>query len=193
MRHSRPAASAAFAAVIIAAAAVGRIAAGGPGAAPPAATAAPDLPAEKQAIADALRQRQATAPRGDKAHDPGRPAPAPVAEQAPVGMLGALNAPVSGSLFTPTSAWAGWAGTTTYYLVWAGYATDSPGTGLVFVERRSGSAGSLDDTLPSATALVTPAGVSGAVRIVGASGTVLTLADASGAMASFNPATAPVQ
>ncbi len=193
----RAATAASLASVLLAAVAVSQIVAGAPAPspAPSASAGTSDLPADKQAIADAQRQRQLTAPRGNKAADPGRPAvnTAVAAEQAPVGMLGTLNAPVSGQQFTPTNAWAGWTSDTTYMMVWAGYATDDTGAGLVFVISRPGSGGAVDDTAPVASVLFTPSGTSGPLKIVSASANILVLADSNGHTVNFDPTTAPVQ
>lgn len=197
MRYPIRAAAASVAAVLLAAVAVSQIVAGSPthSAAPRAAGAASDLTADKQAIQDALHQRQLTAPRGNKTADPGRPAAnaAVAPEQAPVGMLGALNAPVSGQQFTPTNAWAGWTNSTRYTMVWAGYATDDTSQGLVFVIRRSGSDGAVDHSAPPVSVLYTPSGTVGALKIVGASANILDLADSGGQTVKFDPTTAPVK
>src|SRR5438552_2892810 len=95
MRHPIRVIAVAAAAVALAVSAGGLISAAEP--------TANNLPAEKQALEDAAASFRATAPKGDKAHDPGRPLDAQTDGPPDTGLLGAFNAPISGSEFTPTN------------------------------------------------------------------------------------------
>jgi len=96
------------------------------------------LPPEKAAIASAAAALQSTAPRADKSTDPGRPVVIETDPPPEVGMLGQVNAPAPGGIFTPTNAWAGWVDAKTYIQVWAGDQPEYGGGGLMLVMRRPG-------------------------------------------------------
>jgi len=90
MRYPIRATAASLAAVLLATVAASQIVAGAPApsASPSASAGTSDLPADKQAIADALRQRQLTAPRGGQGGRSGPPrhdvwAGPPIAGPAP--------------------------------------------------------------------------------------------------------------
>ena len=147
------------------------------------------LPADKQALEDAAAALRATAPKGDKAHDPGRPVNTQTEGPPETGLLGPFNAPVSGTEFTPKNAWAGWTNATTYTQVWAGDSPRDPGHGLVFVVRRRGANGILDDSLAPVPALIKAPAAGGPLRIVRVEGDELIVANPGGHEFRFNPAT----
>lgn len=151
-------------------------------------TIATVLPPTKQALEDAAASYRATAPKADKAADPGRPVDTQTDGPPETGLLGAFNAPISGTEFTPENAWAGWINAKTYVQVWAGYSPEAPDIGLVFIVRRSGSNGRLDDGEPPAGSLVNAPKGDGPLEIVRAVGTKLIMADAQGRQAQFDTA-----
>jgi hypothetical protein len=148
------------------------------------------LPADKQALEDAAAAFRAKAPKGDKAHDPGRPVDTQTEGPPETGLLGAFNAPVSGTEFTPTNAWAGWTDANTYTQVWAGNSPKDPGHGLVFVVRRHGANGILDDSVAPVPALIKQPAAGGPLRIVRVEGDELIVANPGGHEFRFKPASA---
>jgi len=168
------------AALALAATSIGIISAASP--------AAEKLPAEKQALVDAAASFRANAPKGDKAHDPGRPVDTQTDGPPETGLLGAFNAPISGTEFTPKNAWAGWTDAGTYTQVWAGSSPSDPGNGLVFVVRRHGSSGILDDSVAPAPTLIKSPAVGGPLQIVRVDGSELIVANPGGREFRFNPA-----
>jgi hypothetical protein len=146
------------------------------------------LPAEKQALEDAAASLRANAPKGDKAHDPGRPVDTQAEGPPDTGLLGAFNAPISGTEFTPKNAWAGWTDASTYIQVWAGNSPTDPGNGLVFVVRRHGANGILDDSVAPVPALIKAAAAGGPLHIVRVEGDQLIVANPAGREFRFNPA-----
>jgi hypothetical protein len=149
---------------------------------------ASDLPSEKQAQESFALAQRSSGPVADKSTDPGRPVVVQVDPPPAVGLLGQVNAPVSGSEFTPTNAWAGWIDPTTYVQVFAG---DSPaGGGRMFVLRRTGHGGHLDaDSSPTAS-FVLPPEPGGPLDIVRVEGTKLIVANHHGREFSFDPVSA---
>jgi hypothetical protein len=148
------------------------------------------LPPAKQALEDHAARHRATAPKADKAHDPGRPLAVQVDPPPDTGLLGLVGAPVPAGVFTPTSAWAGWTTPTTYVQVFAGDSPDHPGRGLVMIVRRTGRDGRLEPTIAPVTAFVRPPAAGGPLRIVRADGTRLVLVNPGGREFVFQPATA---
>ena len=118
-----------------------------------------ELPPDKQAMERMAAEHQREGATRDKVTDPGRPAidqpdPPPL-----TGLLGSVQAPVFGEIFTPVNAWAGWVDATTYVQVWAGFSPSTPGRGYVFVGRHTGSNGRIDHVVEPSTSLVAaPAG-----------------------------------
>ena len=104
------------------------------------ATCAPvaALPSQKAAMESRAAAIRSSAPVGDKSSDPGRPVIDQTDPPPEVGLLGNVNAPVSGAIFMPTNEWAGWIDPAMYVQVWAGSKGDGTGTGMVFVIRRRG-------------------------------------------------------
>jgi len=144
------------------------------------------LPPEKQAILDAEASfRTAGQPR-DKSKDSGRPLI--VQEDPPplTGMLGAVQAPTFGGVFTTTNAWAGWVNPTTYVTVYAGAPSGSPADGELFVVTRTGRDGRLDGAGPSGQ-LVSVPGSGGPLRIVRIDAGDVIVANPGGQEFRFNP------
>jgi hypothetical protein len=182
MRHSiRFVAAAAVFATVIVAVAAGAMAAANP--------TRDQLPPEKQAQVDAAASLRVSAPRADKSNDPGRPIAAPADTSPETGLVGAVNAPISGSLFTPQNEWAGWTSATTFTQVWAGAAPGDTGHGLVFVVRRSGDGRLLDDESAPITSLVEAPAIGGPLKIVRVENGNLVIANPGGHEFIFNPAT----
>lgn len=169
------------AALALAATSIGIISAASP--------AADKLPADKQALEDAAANFRANAPKGDKAHDPGRPVDTHTDGPPETGLLGAFNAPVSGSEFTPKNAWAGWTDAGTYTQVWVGNSPGDPGNGLVLVVQRRGASGILDDSVAPVPTLIKSPAIGGPLRIVRVDGSELIVANPGGREFRFNPAT----
>ena len=76
------------------------------------------LPSEKVALESFAAASQSAAPRADKSTDPGRPIVIQTDPPPDVGLLGQVNAPAPGGVFTPTNAWAGWIDASTFVQVW---------------------------------------------------------------------------
>ena len=146
------------------------------------------LPPEKQALEDFAAANQANAPIKDKAKDPGRPVNTAIDVPPDTGLLGPVNAPVPGGVFTPTNEWAGWVDATAYLQVYAGDSPENPNTGVVFVVRRFGSNGHLDPNLDPVTTFINPPAVGGPLKIVRVEGGELIIANPGGHEFRFNPA-----
>ena len=182
MRHSiRFVAAAALFATVIVAAAAGAMTAANPARDP--------LPPEKQAQVDAAASLRVSARRADKANDPGRPIAAQADTPPETGLVGLVNAPISGSLFTPQNAWAGWTSATTFTQVWAGAAPGDAGHGLVFVVRRMGDGHILDEGSSPVTVLVAAPAIGGPLKIVRVENGNLVIANPGGHEFTFNPVT----
>jgi hypothetical protein len=145
------------------------------------------LPAEKQALEDFAKTHRDTGPKVDKSKDSGRPAALQTDPPPDTGLLGAVGAPIDGETFTATNEWAGWTSPTTYVQVYAGDSGDNPGRGLMFVVRRTGSGGRIDNAVTATTALITPPALGGPLRIVRVEGTDLVVVNPAGREVSFNP------
>ena len=133
---------------------------------------------------------RSSAPVADKSSDPGRPA-AQTDPPPELGLLGNVNAPAPGSVFTPTNEWAGWVDRSTYVQVWAGTKGDGSGAGVLFVMRRQGIGDGIHldpNSEPTAT-FVEPPRPAGALRITAVADGKLHIADASGDELVFDPAT----
>lgn len=147
---------------------------------------ASDLPPEKQALESFAAAQQSSGPAADKSADPGGPLIVQTDPPPLVGLLGQVTAPISGSVFTPTNAWAGWVDQSTYVQVYAG---DSPAAGgLMFVLRRKGSGGQLDPNASPATRFVPPPESGGPLVIVRVESDRLIVANQQGDEFRFDPA-----
>lgn len=147
-----------------------------------------DLPSEKQAQESMALAQRSSGPVADKSTDPGRPVDGQVDPPPAVGLLGQVNAPLSSSDFTPTTAWAGWTDPTTYVQVWAG---DAPaGGGLMFVLRRTGHQGHLDPESSPTGSFVKPPEPGGPLTLLRVEGTRLIVANQHGREFSFDPVSA---
>lgn len=147
------------------------------------------LPPEKAAQESFAADHRANAPSHDKKDDPGRPAAAPADEPPDTGLLGEVNAPVPGGVFTPTNAWAGWTDPTTYTQVYAGTSPENS-KGLIFVVRRPGEKGLLTPGAEPVATFINPPSVGGALRIVRVDGDDLVVANPGGHEFHFRPADA---
>jgi hypothetical protein len=153
------------------------------------AACAGQLPSEKSALESFAAEHRDNAPTNAKQDDPGRPAAGPADEPPDTGLLGKVNAPVSGGVFTPSNAWAGWTDPTTYTQVFAGIDPDS-GKGMVFVVRRPGADGVLTPDAEPMTTFISPPGVGGALQIVRVDGDELVVVNPAGTEFHFRPADA---
>jgi hypothetical protein len=148
-----------------------------------------DLPAAKRAIEDTSAEHQREGATRDKNTDPGRPAIVQADPPPLTGLLGNVNAPIAGEIFTPVNAWAGWVDPTTYVEVWAGISPATPGRGFVFVGRHTGADGVIDnDVLPTTSLVAAPAGRS-PLKILRVDGDVLILGSPDGRKFRFDPST----
>lgn len=148
------------------------------------------LPPEKQALEEAARLHRLQAPVRDKATDAGPAAGAAGAadEWVPeTGMLGAVNAPVPGSQFTTTSAWAGWLTPTTYVIVHAGGPSANVAAGAVFIERIEGAGGRISSRSAPVRSLVRAAGAGGPLTVVRVEAGVVIVATPSGRELRLRP------
>lgn len=151
---------------------------------------ASELPPAKQALETFAAEFRSSAPRADKASDSGRPLVDQTDPPPDTGLLGHVNAPVSGSVFTPTNEWAGWVDATTYVQVYAGHSPGQPGPGLMFVVRRAGSDGHLDPESSPSTQFVSPPEPGGPLEIVRVDGSELIVSNPQGQEFRFDPASA---
>jgi hypothetical protein len=149
-----------------------------------------ELPPDKQALESVAAEHQREGATGDKITDPGRPVAAASDPPPLTGMLGNVQAPIFGEIFTPVNAWAGWVDGTTYIQVWAGVSPSKPGRGYVFVGRHTGANGAIDHDVPPTTSLVAaPAGRS-PLKILREDGGILILGTPDGLEFRFDPASA---
>jgi len=147
-----------------------------------------ELPPDKQAIERIAAEHQREGATRDKVTDPGRPVVDQPDPPPLTGLLGNVNAPIAGEIFTPVNAWAGWTDETTYVQVWAGTSPSKPGRGYVFVGRHTGANGVVDHTVQPTTSLVAaPAGRS-PLKILRVDGDTLTLGTPDGLTLRFDPA-----
>jgi hypothetical protein len=124
------------------------------------------LPPEKKALQDAAAAFTNSGAPGDKSKDPGRPLVIQVDPAPATGMLGPVQAPTSGAIFSTTNAWAGWLDESTFVIVYAGAPSDDPTKGLVMIVRWTGSKGLLHpDVEPSGNIVSAPV-IGGPLRIV---------------------------
>jgi hypothetical protein len=153
---------------------------------------ADELPPAKRALETFAAERQANAPRADKSADPGRPVDAETDPPPETGLLGMVNAPVLGAIFTPTSAWAGWTDSSTYVQVFAGDTPEHPGRGAMFVLTRPGIGdGAHIDPNGAPTALfVDPPKPGGPLTIVAEKGGKLIVRNQKGKEYAFDPVSA---
>jgi hypothetical protein len=149
------------------------------------------LPPEKQALEDLASANRVAGHPADEAADPGRPLVLQTDAPAPVGLLGVLDAPISGSEFTPTNACAGWIGGE-YVRVWAGAPSQTPKDGLLLVIRQAGSNGRPDSDAPAARSLVALPLVGGPPRIQAIEKNQLVIANPDGSTVRFDLASGDV-
>lgn len=156
------------------------------------ATAAPpkeDLPPEKQALVDSAEAHQNAGQPGDKSKDRGGPLVIQVDPPPRTGLLGAVAAPVPGTIFTAVNAWAGWVDPTTFSQVYAGSPAEDRGKGLLFVIRRPGANGLLEPGAEPEVKILPAPIAGGPLKIVRVEGDRLILANPGGQEMTFNPAT----
>jgi hypothetical protein len=151
---------------------------------------ASELPPAKQALETFASEFRSNASKADKSSDPGRPLVDQTDPPPATGLLGQVNAPISGSVFTPTNAWAGWVDTNTYVQVYAGDSPGQSGRGLMFVVRRAGSDGHLDSESSPSTQFVSPPEPGGPLEIVRVEGSELIVSNPQGHEFRFDPASA---
>jgi len=153
-----------------------------------AASPGPVLPPAKQALVDSADAFQHSGKAADKHAD----SRAPVVQQTDpppaTGLLGPVGAPMPGTTFTTTNAWAGWVNSTTYVLVYAGGPGDDPSAGLVLVMRYTGNNGQLDPNAASDSQLIAPPAPGGPLRIVAFAAGQLVIANLAGRQFNFDPA-----
>lgn len=148
------------------------------------------LPPEKLAFEDFAASHRADAPKVDKSKDGGRAAAmaATVPDEPPdTGLLGPVNAPMPGGVFTPVNAWADWTDATTYTQVYAGDASDKPGSGMVVVVRRSGADHLLTSGASPTITTVAPPLTGGPLRILRIESGKLVISNPAGRELRFDP------
>jgi hypothetical protein len=154
-----------------------------------AAAPVSQLPPEKQALIDYANSVRLGGTPGNKAKDAGRPLVVQV-DPAPVtGLLGGVQAPISGGQFTTNNAWAGWVNSTTYVITYAGAPSGDPTRGMIFIERHGGNAGVLDSAVDPVSSLVAAPAVGGPLQILRVDGNELVVGNPGGREFRFNPLT----
>lgn len=144
----------------------------------------PGLPPVKAALERIAASQRRAGTAATKPGDPGRAVALQTDQPELVGMLGALDAPVPRAEFSPVNAWAGWAGGA-YVRVWGGVSGTDPARGLLLVIRAEAiggvvaHGGSRQTVLPDSTA-------GGPLRILGATGARLTVANTVGRTFAFD-------
>lgn len=152
---------------------------------------APTLPPDKQALESAAAAFRSSGPSVSKPAGTGGPVIFQTDSPPETGLLGQLNAPVAGGVFTPTNAWAGWTSATTYVQVYAGESPDRAGHGLMFVIRRPGIDGQHLDPEGSPSALeVSPPTEGGRLTIDRVEDGKLIVHDLAGTELTFDPVSA---
>jgi hypothetical protein len=146
------------------------------------------LPPGKQALVDAADAFQRGGVPADKSKDRGQPLVVQEDPPPPTGMLGPVGAPMPGTVFTTTNAWAGWVSATTYVVVYAGAPSDNPANGLLLVVGQTGAGGRLDPDAESDGKLVTPPLPGGPLKIVRFDPGQLVIANQGGQEFLFDPA-----
>ena len=131
--------------------------------------ATPPMPSEKAALESFDAARRSSAPRADKASDPGRPIVSETDAPPEIGLFAHANAPAPGGVFTPSNEWAGWIDATTFVQVWAGDQPAFGGGGLVMVMRRLGIGDGvhLDPDAESTQSFIAPPVKGGPLSITG--------------------------
>lgn len=150
------------------------------------------LPPEKQALEDMAAAHRANAPKPNKSNDGGRSAvmAAAVPDEPPdTGLLGPVNAPVPGGMFTPANAWADWTDATTYTQVYAGDSPDNPGKGVVVIVRRPGADLLLTAGAAPTITSISPPVAGGPLRIMRVEIGKLIIVNPAGREFRFDPAT----
>jgi hypothetical protein len=143
------------------------------------------LPPSKQALVDMEQANRSAGHPPDKAQDPGGPLILQTDEPAPVGLLGVLDAPISGSEFTATNAWAGWVAGE-YVRVWVGAPSEAPAKGLLLMIRQAGSNGSPTWNGLATTSLIAVPLRGGPPRIQSAANDRLLIASPAGSTVLFD-------
>jgi hypothetical protein len=116
------------------------------------------LPDEKAAMESAAAVLRSSAPRAEKSSDAHGPDVVETDPPPEVGLFENVNAPASGSVFTPSNEWSGWIDASTFVQVWAGEQPDRGGSGVLMVMRRPGvgDGSHLDPDRPSVQTYVLP-------------------------------------
>jgi hypothetical protein len=129
-------------------------------------------------------------PPADKSTDPGGPIVIQTDPPPEVGLLGQVNAPAPGGVFTPTNAWAGWIDASTFVQVWAGDQPEFGGGGLMMVMRRPGigDGAHLDPNGEPAASYVPPPTKGGPLTIVAVQDGNLVIRNPKGTDFLFDPA-----
>ena len=135
------------------------------------------LPADKQARLDAEAARRAGGSRADKPADPGSQRPPSTAPAWELGVVEDDESPLRD--YEVRNRWAGILDGKTV-VVFAGFKAGQPGAGAVVV-----CVATADGTFSSMSPVDAPAG-SGALRITGAQGSILSLTGASGGTLHFD-------
>jgi hypothetical protein len=149
-----------------------------------------ELPPDKQALDRIAAEHQRAGATRDKVTDPGRPVVDQPDPPPLTGLLGNVQAPIFGEIFTPVNAWAGWVDETTYVQVWAGVSPSKPGRGYVFVGRHTGAHGVIDHDVEPTTSLVAAPAGGLPLKILRVDGDILILVTPDGLEFRFDPASA---
>ena len=149
------------------------------------------VPSEKVALESfAAASQSAAPPRADKSTDPGRTIVIQTDPPPEVGLLGKVNAPAPGGVFTPANEWAGWIDPSTFVQVWAGDQPEFGGGGLMMVMRRPGigDGAHLDPNAEPVASYVPPPTKGGPLTIVAARDGNLVIRNPKGTEFLFDPA-----
>lgn len=147
------------------------------------------LAPEKQAIVDKENSFRLAGVPGDKSADRGVPSVVQEDPPAVTGMLGMVGAPMPGTTFTTSNAWAGWTTPTTYLMVYAGSPSEELWKGLIYIERHSGKNGAIDRSAASIGKLIDAPAPGGPLHIVSYSAGTLVIANPAGKQFVFDVAT----
>jgi hypothetical protein len=148
------------------------------------------LPPAKQAFEDRLDALRNSVAAADgsisaKSKDAAAPLILQVEEPPVLGLLEGLDAPISGTIFSPTNAWAGWV-SGNYVRIWAGAPADDQAHALLFIVSRPADGTNIDwSTASDATLLAVP--IPGPVSIRAVESGVMILANPAGAVIRFVP------
>ncbi|MFZ5854019.1 MAG: hypothetical protein ACOYXS_05855 [Chloroflexota bacterium] len=144
------------------------------------------LPPEKQAMEQRIERDQAQAAPANKATDNGGPLILQTDAPPVVGLGGAIDAPISGSEFIPSGAWAGWTKGGDYVQVWVGARPDEQDRGLLFVLRHVGNGNAIArDQMP--TGRLIPVPIPGPLSISSVDRDELVIRNPAGTETRFSP------